>query len=112
MSVLLNAAIFQAGWFASILCAANGMPWIAVWAGLAVVAALDQPLQGIVLPAQAVTRSPANEPVVWIKASAERYVPQPVRVQAVDAHTVLVTHGLGPDNRVVVQGASLIAQIR
>jgi len=39
MSVLLNAAIFQVGWFASILCAANGMPWFAVCAALAVVAA-------------------------------------------------------------------------
>jgi len=38
MSRFLNAAVFQAGWFASILCAANGMPWMAVLAVLAVVA--------------------------------------------------------------------------
>ena len=73
---------------------------------------LKERVQGIVLPAQAVVRNPANEPVVWIKASAERYVPQPVQFQALDALTVVVTQGLGADNRVVVQGAPLIAQIR
>lgn len=85
---------------------------LAVGQAVTVVAALDGQVKGIVLPAQAVTRSPANEPVVWIKAGAERYLPQPVQVQALDAQTVVVTQGLGADNRVVVQGASLIAQIR
>ncbi len=73
---------------------------------------LKERVQGIVLPAQAVVRNPANEPIVWIKASAERYLPQPVQYQALDALTVVVTQGLGADNRVVVQGAPLIAQIR
>lgn len=68
--------------------------------------------QGVVLPAQAVVRSPANEPVVWIKTSAERFRPQPVQAQALDAQTVLVTQGLEAGQRVVVQGAPLIAQIR
>lgn len=73
---------------------------------------LKERVQGIVLPAQAVVRNPANEPIVWIKASAERYIPQPVQYRALDAQTVVVTQGLGADNRVVVQGAPLIAQIR
>jgi membrane fusion protein, heavy metal efflux system len=66
----------------------------------------------VVLPTSAVVRSPANEPVVWIKTGAERFVPQPVQVQALDSGTVLVTQGLAPDNRVLVQGAALVAQIR
>jgi hypothetical protein len=69
-------------------------------------------LAGFVLPAQAVTRNAANEPVVWIKAGAERYLPQPVRHVPLDARHVLVTQGLGDDNRVLVEGASLVAQIR
>ena len=85
---------------------------LAIGQPVTVIAAVGQPVKGYVLPAQAVTRSPSNETVVWVKAGAERYVPQPVRVQPVDAQTVVVTQGLGPDNRVVVQGASLIAQIR
>jgi len=77
-----------------------------------VVATLNETVKGFVLPAEAVTRSPANEPMVWIKSGAERYIPQPVRYRALDAQTVVVTQGLGTDNRVVVQGASLIAQVR
>lgn len=85
---------------------------LAIGQPVTVVARLKETVRGFVLPAQAVTRSPANEPVVWIKAGAERYVPQPVQVRPLDARTVVVTQGLGDDNRVVVQGASLIAQIR
>lgn len=69
-------------------------------------------LQGQVLPAQAVVRNAANETVVWIKAGAERFIPQPVQTQALDAQTVLVSQGLGEGNRVVVQGATLLAQVR
>ncbi len=85
---------------------------LAIGQPVTVVASINQQVKGIVLPAQAVTRSPSNEPVVWVKAGAERYVPQPVQVQPVDAQTIVVTKGLGANNRVVVQGASLIAQIR
>lgn len=63
------------------------------------------------LPAQAVVRNSANEPVVWIKSGAQRYIPQ-LQYRALDASTVVVTQGLGSDNRVVVQGAPLLAQIR
>ena len=79
---------------------------------MTLVAALKERTKGYVLPAQAVVRNSANEPIVWIKSGAERYIPQPVQFRALDATTVVVTQGLGADNRVVVQGASLIAQIR
>jgi hypothetical protein len=85
---------------------------LAVGQPVTVIATLKERVKGVVLPAQAVVRNPANEPVVWIKAGAERFVPQPVQFRALDAQTVVVTRGLGLDNRVVVQGASLIAQIR
>lgn len=85
---------------------------LAVGQPVTVIATLTERLQGIVLPAQAVVRSTSNEPVVWIKVGAERYLPQPVQTRPLDAKTVVVTQGLAPDNRVVVQGAPLIAQIR
>ncbi|KRI00151.1 efflux RND transporter periplasmic adaptor subunit [Curvibacter sp. PAE-UM] len=85
---------------------------LAIGQPVRVIVQLKERVQGIVLPAQAVVRNPANEPIVWIKTSAERYLPQPVQYQALDALTVVVTQGLGADNRVVVQGAPLIAQIR
>lgn len=85
---------------------------LAVGQPVTVVASLDRTVKGYVLPAQAVTRSPSNQPVVWVKAGAERYVPQPVQVQPLNAQTIVVTAGLGAENRVVVQGASLLAQVR
>jgi len=85
---------------------------LAVGQPVAVLASLAERIRGQVLPAAAITRNPANEPVVWIKSGAERYIPQPVRYQALDATTVIVLQGLGADNRVVVQGAPLLAQIR
>lgn len=75
-------------------------------------AKLKQQHQGIVLPTQAVVRNSANLPVVWIKLSAERFLPQQVQYQVLAPDQVLITDGLGEDNRVVVQGASLLNQIR
>ena len=85
---------------------------LAIGQPVTVIVALDERIKGMVLPAQAVVRNPANEPIVWIKSGAERFIPQPVQFRALDAQTVVVTQGLGADNRVVVQGAPLIAQIR
>lgn len=91
-------------------------------AGIALPVAIGQPvtvvvrskerIEGVVLPAQAVVRNPSNEPVVWIKSGAERFIPMPVQFRPLDANTIVVTQGLSADNRVVVQGAPLIAQIR
>lgn len=91
--------------------AAKSVP-LAVGQTVSVIVALKNTAKGIALPAEAVVRSPVNETVVWIKTGAERYMPQPVQVTPLDAKTVLVTRGLAADNRVVVQGAALIAQIR
>jgi len=85
---------------------------LAVGLPVTLVAALKERRKGIVLPTSAVVRSPANEPIVWIKTGAERFMPQPVQVQPLDAGTVLVTQGLSADNRVLVEGAALVAQIR
>jgi hypothetical protein len=90
---------------------AKGLP-LAVGQPVTVIATLRERVKGIVLPAQAVVRNAANEPIVWIKSGAERYIPQPVQFQPLDAQSVVVTAGLGADNRIVVQGAPLIAQIR
>ena len=87
-------------------------PALALGQPVTVVVRLSERIDGIVLPASAVVRGVANEQVVWIKSGAERFIAQPVQVRPLDASTVVVTQGLGADNRVVVQGASLIAQIR
>ena len=85
---------------------------LAVGQPVTLIAQLAERIEGFALPAQAVVRNAANEQVVWIKSGAERYIPQPVRVRTLDAATVVVVQGLGADNRVVVEGAALLAQIR
>ncbi len=85
---------------------------LAIGQPVTVVAQSKERIKGVVLPAQAVVRNPSNEPIVWIKSGAERFIPQPVQFRPLDASTVVVTQGLSADNRVVVQGAHLIAQIR
>jgi cobalt-zinc-cadmium efflux system membrane fusion protein len=91
--------------------AGTAMP-LAVGQSVTVVAALSEKRKGIVLPATSVVRGASNEPTVFIKVTAERFMPQPVETRPIDANTVMVVKGLAPDNRVVVQGASLLAQIR
>ena len=85
---------------------------LAIGQPVTVVAQSKERIKGVVLPAQAVVRNPSNEPIVWIKSGAERFIPQPVQYRPLDASTDVVTQGLSADNRVVVQGAPLIAQIR
>jgi hypothetical protein len=87
-------------------------PPLAVGQPVTVVAQTRERVPGIVLPAGAVVRNAANETAVWVKAGAERFVPQPVTVRPLGAGTVLVTGGLAADNRVVVQGAAMLAQVR
>lgn len=85
---------------------------LAVGQPVTVVAKLSDKVKGIALPAEAVVRNPANEPIVWIKSGAERFIAQPVEVRPLDARTIVVVKGLAADNRVVVSGAALINQIR
>lgn len=85
---------------------------LAVGQPVSVLARLDTTIKGIVLPADALVRNPANETVVWIKSGAMRFIAQPVEARPLDARTIVVTRGLSAENRVVVSGASLINQIR
>lgn len=85
---------------------------LAIGQPVTVLVSSKERLAGVVLPAQAVVRNPSNEPIVWIKSGAERFIPMPVQFRPLDSSTVVVTQGLSADNRVVVQGAPLIAQIR
>lgn len=91
---------------------ANGELPLALGQPVGVIVQLKTSTKGYVLPAQAVVRNSVNEPIVWIKSGGERYIPQPIQYRPLDSATVVVTQGLGDENRVVVQGAPLISQIR
>ena len=93
------------------LAKGQGLP-LAVGQPVTVLARLKATEKGILLPAAALVRNPTNETVVWIKSGSMRFIAQPVKAKQLDAHTVVVTKGLSPENRVVVSGAALINQIR
>ncbi len=91
----------------------NGaLPAVAVGQTLKVLAQTKARQAGVAIPAAAVVRNAANESVVWVHESAERFVSRKVKVAALDGHSVAVTDGLTGGERVVVQGAASLAQIR
>jgi cobalt-zinc-cadmium efflux system membrane fusion protein len=77
-----------------------------------VFAELENTLEGILLPSDAIVSNSANLPIVWIKVSAERFLPQIVQYRDISPNKVLITQGLGADNRVVTAGTSLLNQVR
>lgn len=91
----------------------NGaLPAVAVGQTLKVLAQTKARQAGVAIPAAAVVRNAANESVVWVHESAERFVARKVKAAALDGHTVAVTDGLNGGERVVVQGAAALVQIR
>ncbi|MBN8464202.1 MAG: HlyD family efflux transporter periplasmic adaptor subunit [Dechloromonas sp.] len=91
----------------------NGaLPAVAVGQTLKVLAQTKARQAGVAIPAAAVVRNAANESVVWVHESAERFVSRKVKAAALDGHSAVVTDGLNGGERVVVQGAASLAQIR
>lgn len=77
-----------------------------------VVARLAENLRGLILPRAAVVRAANGESVVWRHIEPETFAATAVRIEPIDAARVLVAAGLSPGERVVVQGAGLVNQIR
>jgi cobalt-zinc-cadmium efflux system membrane fusion protein len=67
---------------------------------------------GVPIPALAIVKNPANQDSVWVHVDAERFAQKTIRWRALDAANVSVTDGLQADERVVVQGAPLLNQVR
>ncbi len=88
------------------------VPALAVGQPLTVVIATKSRVKGYAVPQAAVMQNAANETVVWVHESAERFKPRRVQAQVLDATRSVVTTGLMPGERVVVQGAPLLAQVR
>jgi len=78
--------------------------------------------QGAAVPRAAVTRVPGGTQsagagslangAVWVHAEAERFIARRVRVQSLDAAKVAITDGLHEGDRVVIDGANLLSQVR
>ena len=87
-------------------------PPLAVGQPLQVVVQTREQVTGIPVPGAALVKNPANQEIVWVHASAERFVPRTVRHRPLDGATVAITDGLAAGDRVVVQGAALVNQVR
>ena len=85
---------------------------LAVGQPVPVTVRLSERVRGVALPASALVRNAANEPMVWVKTAPERFEPRRVRAEPLDAARVRVAEGLAGGERVVTEGASLLGQFR
>lgn len=91
---------------------AGDLPAVAIGQTLKVLAQTSARESAVAIPAAAVVRNAANETVVWVHQSPESFVARKVRVAPLDGQSVAVISGLDGGERVVVQGATSLAQIR
>ena len=88
------------------------LPAVAVGQTVKVLAQTKATKQGVAIPAVSVVRNAANEIVVWVHETAEHFESRRVKTEPLDGDLVLVTNGLNGDERIVVQGASSLSQVR
>jgi hypothetical protein len=87
-------------------------PPLAVGQPLKVVAQTRHKIKGVAAPLAALTRDGAGDTVLWVHVGAEKFAPRKVRFQALDGANAAVTEGIAAGERMVVQGASALAQVR
>ena len=87
-------------------------PFVAVGQTLNVLVQTADNQSGVAVPASALGRSGGNDVVVWVHASAERFVPKRVKAEPLDAARMLVLEGLSGGEQVVTQGVQALGQIR
>ncbi|MBI4755704.1 MAG: efflux RND transporter periplasmic adaptor subunit [Betaproteobacteria bacterium] len=86
--------------------------FLAVGQPLTVIAITRETTAGIALPQSAVVKNASNLPLVWVHVSPERFVPRTINAPAMYPDHVMVQSGVKPGERVVVEGAALLNQIR
>jgi membrane fusion protein, heavy metal efflux system len=67
---------------------------------------------GLAIPVSSLVRNATNETVLWVHSSAETFVPRRIRSLPLDANRVLIIDGLRAGERVVIQGANALNQVR
>jgi RND family efflux transporter MFP subunit len=85
---------------------------LAVGQSVTVVATTGQTHKGAAVPLTAVVRGSGGEQTVWVHTRAERFERRTVRAQALSADRVALISGIAAGERVVTEGAGLLAQVR
>jgi hypothetical protein len=88
------------------------VPPITMGQPLTVLAQTDEIVSGFAVPAMAIVKDRSNQDIVWVHVGAERFVPRTVRYIATDGVTATVVDGVAKGDRIVVQGTSLLNQVR
>jgi len=73
---------------------------------------LTDQVDGIAIPSAAVVKNSSNQTIVWVKKEPELFEPKVVLTEPLNGVDVLVRSGLSGDERVVVQGSTLVNQVR
>jgi RND family efflux transporter MFP subunit len=84
----------------------------AVGQTLQIFAQKRQHAEGVALPAAALFKLTNAQQMVWVHTEAERFVARAVQVKRLDAQRVVITSGLQEGERVLISGASLLAQVK
>jgi cobalt-zinc-cadmium efflux system membrane fusion protein len=77
-----------------------------------VMATTGEQKEGIAIPRGSLVRGANGLDMVYVHTRAEQFEPRPVRIEPLDGEHVLAVAGLEPGQRVVVQGAELLHNLR
>jgi len=77
-----------------------------------VIAEIGREMTGIVVPRSAVVQAPNGQYVVFRHIEPERFEPRPVRFVEIDGARVILSAGVESGEKIAVQSATLINQIR
>ncbi len=68
--------------------------------------------RGIAVPRASIVRTTAGQDSVYEHVSAERFEQRTVQIEPLDGQRVLISQGVSPGQRIVIQGAELLDHIR
>ncbi len=85
---------------------------VAVGQPLKVIARTTRTVKGAAVPLGAVVKVSAGGTAVWVRDGAERFVLRRVVVAPLDAARIAVVKGIESGERIVTEGAGLLAQVR
>lgn len=88
------------------------LPSLTIGQPLTVLAQTDQTVTGHAVPATAIVKDRNNQDIVWVHMGAERFVPKVVRYAPNNGAMATIVEGVAKGDRIVVQGASLLNQVR
>jgi membrane fusion protein, heavy metal efflux system len=87
-------------------------PALNVGTPVTIVGRAGAPVTGIILPRSAIAQAPNGQMVVFRHKEPETFEPKAIRFEPFDTATVLVLAGVERGDKIVVQGAQLINQVR